>query len=144
MNYSYEYSLSNGSASGAGGIIALLSGGIMLVIELVLIVLIFASYWRLFTKAGKAGWTGIIPFLNSLQLLDIAGKPWWWIIMYCIPVVNIVFMILTYIDLVRAYGKSGGWVVGLLFLPMIFFPILAFGSAQYHRPADWPQPWLNI
>jgi hypothetical protein len=31
----------------------------------------------------------------------------------------------------KAFGKSGGFAAGLIFLGFIFFPILGFGSAQY-------------
>ena len=140
----YEYSISSGSASSAGGIAALLGGAMAMIIYLVIIALFIIAWWKLFTKAGKAGWTGIIPILNSLQLLDIAGKPWWWIFLMCIPVVDIVVLFLVAISIAKAFGKGAGFGVGLVILAPIFFLILAFGSAQYQRPADWPQPWLNI
>ena len=30
-----------------------------------------------------------------------------------------------------AFGKSGWFTVGLIFIPIVFYPILGFGSAQY-------------
>ena len=48
-------------AGAAGGIVAM---G-MLCFELALIVLIFASMWKIFVKAGRAGWEGIIPIYNN-------------------------------------------------------------------------------
>ncbi|MCL2881959.1 MAG: DUF5684 domain-containing protein [Coriobacteriia bacterium] len=107
--------------------------------------LLYVSYWFLFQKAGRKPWPAVIPILNQLMLLDIAGKPWWWIFMFYIPVANIVFEIMLYIDLARAFGKSGGWAAGLLLLPYVFFPILAFSkNITYLRPVDFPQPWLEI
>jgi hypothetical protein len=35
------------------------------------------------------------------------------------------------LDLARAFGKGSGFGIGLVFLPMIFYPILAFGDAKY-------------
>jgi len=109
------------------------------------VALLFTSYWFLFKKAGRKPWPAVVPILNQLMLIDIAGKPWWWIFMFYVPVANIVFEVMLYIDLARAYGKSGGWAAGLLLLPYVFFPILAFSkNISYQRPADFPPVWLEI
>jgi hypothetical protein len=70
-----------------------------------------------------------------IVLLDIAGKPAWWIVLYLIPLVNFVMIILTYIALAEKFGKGGGFAMGLVFLGVIFFPILGFGGAQYRGAA---------
>lgn len=31
----------------------------------------------------------------------------------------------------KAFGKDGGYAVGIFFLPMIFYMILAFGKSEY-------------
>jgi hypothetical protein len=64
-------------------------------------------------------------------LLEIVGKPLWWLILFFIPVVNIVFLILTYLALAPRFGKSAGFAVGLILLPFVFFPIMGFDSSQY-------------
>ena len=105
----------------------------------------YVSYWFIAKKAGRSGWVGIIPVLNDLMLLDLAGKPWWWVLLFFIPLVGIVLMILTYVDLARAFGKSGAWAVGLICLPYVFLPLLAFSkNIAYNRPADFPPAWLEI
>lgn len=43
----------------------------------------------------------------------------------------LVIEILTYVKLAKAFRKGGGFACGLLFLPIIFWPILAFGSSRY-------------
>jgi hypothetical protein len=112
------------SQAGAGA-------GLFLFIQLALIVFFVVTMWKIFTKAGKPGWACIIPIYNIFVLLDIAGKPAWWFILFLIPVVNLIVMILVLAALAANFGKGGGFVVGLIFLPIIFYPILAFGSAQY-------------
>ena len=87
--------------------------------------------WRVFTKAGKPGWAIIIPIFNLYVFLKIAGKPGWWVILLLIPVVNIIFGIIALINFSANFGKGGGYVVGLIFLPFIFYPILAFGNSTY-------------
>jgi hypothetical protein len=48
--------------------------------------------------------------------------------------VNLVFVIIVYVDLARSFGKGGGFEVLLIFLPFIGFPILAWGDASYRGP----------
>ena len=94
-------------------------------------VVMIAAMWKVFTKAGKPGWASIIPIYNIIVLLSIAGKPTWWFILLLIPIVNLVIAILMYVALAEKFGKGGGFAMGLVFLGVIFFPILGFGSAQY-------------
>ena len=85
----------------------------------------------IYQKADKPGWASLIPIYNTLVHLDIAGKPRWWFWMYCIPIVNIVFIFKTQIAFARAFGKDDGFGIGLVLLGFIFWPILAFGDAEY-------------
>ena len=91
--------------------------------------------WTIFTKAGKPGWAAIIPIYNTIVLLEIVGKPWWWLFLMMIPLVNLVFAIWVINLLSKSFGKSEGFTVGLLFVGIIFYPILAFGGAKYVGPA---------
>ncbi len=105
---------------------------------LALIVLYIVSMWKVYTKAGKPGWGVLIPFYNIYLLAKIAGKPGWWLILLLIPYVDIVFGIIVAVEVARNFGKSGGFAVGIIFLPFIFYPILAFGSATYRLPPGGP------
>jgi hypothetical protein len=104
---------------------------VFLFIWVALIVLIIASMWKVFTKAGKPGWASLIPIYNLYVLNEIGGKPGWWLLLYFIPVVNIVISILVLVGVAQNFGKGAGFAIGLIFLPMIFYPILAFSDAQY-------------
>lgn len=103
----------------------------VLLIQLAVVVLTIAGAWKTFEKAGKPGWAAIIPIYNFIVVLEIAGKPIWWIILVFIPCVNIVIAIMVYIDFAKRYGQGAGMGLGLTFLPVIFFPVLGFGSARY-------------
>jgi len=67
-------------------------------------------------------------------MLKIIGKPWWWILLMCIPFVNIVFIIMAVNMLSKSFGKDEGYTVGLLLLGIVFYPLLAFGDARYIGP----------
>ena len=108
-------------------------GGLGGIVGLAIVVLLIASLWMTFAKAGKPGWGAIIPIYNIILLLQIAGRPIWWIILMFIPLVNLVVGIIVSIDVAKNFGKGPGFGIGLALLGFIFYPILGFGSAQY-RP----------
>ena len=113
-----------GQVSGGGG-------GFLTIIWLAIVILMIASMWRVFTKAGQPGWASIIPIYNVYIMLLIAGKPGWWLILFFIPFVNFVVMIIVVIALVEKFGKGVGFAIGMILLPFVFYPILGFGSATY-------------
>ena len=107
-----------------------------IVIWLAVVVLMIAAMWKVFEKAGEPGWAAIIPIYNFLVLLKIAGKPMWWIILFFIPVVNLIVAIVMLFSLARNFGKGGGFALGLLLLPPVFYPMLAWGDARYQPQAS--------
>ncbi|MDX9868782.1 MAG: DUF5684 domain-containing protein [Kiritimatiellia bacterium] len=98
--------------------------------------LMLVSMWRVFTKAGQPGWAILIPIYNTYVMLKIAGKPGWWLLLMLVPVVNLIVTILMLAGIAQNFGKGGGYVLGLIFLPFLFYPMLAFGDAQYCGTAD--------
>ncbi len=116
------------SGGGGGGAIFMT---LIMLFWLAVVVLVIAGFWKTFVKAGKPGWASIIPIYNLIVLLEIAGRPIWWVILMLIPLVNFVIHILISIDIAKAFGKGAGFGLGLAFLGPIFYPVLGFGSAQY-------------
>jgi hypothetical protein len=98
---------------------------------LAIAIVVIAGVWKMFVKAGKPGWGAIIPIYNIILILEITGRPLWWLILCLIPLVNIVVWIIVAIDLAKAFGKGTGFGIGIAFLGCIFLPILGFGDAQY-------------
>jgi hypothetical protein len=113
-----------------GAIIALL----FLLVELAIIVAVIAGFWKVFVKAGKPGWAAIIPIYNLIVLLQIVNKPLWWIILFFIPMVNLIALILVGLAVAKSFGKSDAFGVGLGLLSFIFYPVLGFSDAQYQGP----------
>jgi len=107
-----------------------LGAGVM-ILMLVVAVLMIVSMWKIFTKAGKPGWASIIPIYNLVVMLQIAQKPEWWIILMLIPLVNLIISIIVAVGIAEKFGKTSGFAIGMILLPIIFYPILAFGDAQY-------------
>ncbi len=115
---------------------------ILWIIYLAVIVLVTVGTWKVYTKAGKPGWAVIIPIYNLIVLLEIAGKPIWWIVLFFIPIVSFIAYILLGIAVAEKFGKGTGFGVGLGLLGCVFFPILGFSDAQYlgAAPAAPPLP----
>lgn len=109
----------------------------ILFLAVILLVVLFYIYvgWRIFEKAGRAGWKVLIPIYNAVVTHRIVGRPGWWVILYFIPIINLLPTILIPIDTAKSFGKGTGFGIGLLLLGPIFGPILAFGDATYQGPA---------
>lgn len=102
----------------------------MLTISLISLFYLIAE-WKIYEKAGKPGWAILIPIYRTIVFLDIIGKPWWWLLLFLIPGINIIFMIWSINLLSVKFSKGVGFTLGLIFLTFIFIPILAFGDAKY-------------
>jgi len=125
-------------STGLGVFRVLFAGGFFIAMMVLLVVMI-ASMWKVFAKAGQPGWAAIVRIYNAIVLLQIVGRPWWWIVLFMIPLVHIVAGILVCIDLAKCFGKGTGFALGLAFLGFIFYQILGFGSARYLGSAGGPQ-----
>ena len=91
--------------------------------------LIYSICWfKIFNKAGEAGWKALIPFFNLFIFTKIAKKPIWWLIIYLILPLGYIFSSL---QISKLFGKNITFSIGLIVLPIIFYPILAFGKTNF-------------
>jgi uncharacterized membrane protein len=105
-----------------------------LVFFVIVFVISIVVGWKLFEKAGRPGWEVLIPIYGSyvfiVHVLKLSAA-WFWL--QLIPIVNIfvalILMFLSPFKCAENFGKSAGF--GLLLLPIVFYPILAFGSARH-------------
>ena len=137
------------SALGAvAGFIALLG-----ILTLVFYILEVIAMWKVFSKAGEAGWKSLIPIYNYYVLYDITWQapiglayglmnlainlnnnkvisiPT--IISFPVSIALFVLHIMQSLKMAKAFGKGTGFAIGLILLQPIFLLILGFGSAQY-------------
>ena len=94
-------------------------------------VVFIIGVWKTLEKAGQPGWGGLIPIYDLYLLTQVAQKPGWWVIMFFIPIANIVFSILLYNEIAKRFGQGVGFTIGLILLPAIFFMLLGFGNYTY-------------
>lgn len=104
--------------------------------EIILLGIIFLpviSLWKIFEKAGEPGWQAIIPIYNLAVIMKIVNKPWWWALLALIPYIGFIWTIWGLNLLVKRFGKSELFTVGVIILWFIFLPILAFGDAKFTK-----------
>ncbi len=124
---------------GTGGLLGLLPI-LVLAFFIILISLVrIISQWKIFEKAGQAGWASIIPVYNKIILLRVSQKPEWWVILYIIPIASTVIGIMVSIALAESFGKDTGFAIGIILLPIVFYPMLAFGDSTYSNLLNSPE-----
>lgn len=99
-----------------------------------------------------------IPFLigviNNLQYSYYSGYPdlgyigasaaGFGVIVFLFSIAMLVINIITMVKLAKVFGKDGGWACGLIFLPVIFFPIMGFSKdIVYHGIPGKMPPFGN-
>ena len=108
-----------------------LFGGMMSIIWIIVAILVIAGLWKTFVKAGRPGWGAIIPIYNTYLMIKVAGRPGWWLILYFIPIVNVIILIIVSIDIAKNFGHGAGFGILLWLFAPIMYLILGFGSDEY-------------
>lgn len=101
------------------------------IILLLMLIVSIISLAKIFKKANRSGISAIIPIYNIFVLLEIVNLPKYYFLLTLIPGVNIVIYFTIMTNLAKLFRKSKLFAVGLVFLPFIFYPILAFGKSEY-------------
>ncbi len=105
-------------------------------VGLVLYILVAVALWKVFQKAGLPGILGIIPIVNVVFLVKIAGMSMWLALLYLIPLVNIVFAIIVALRMGRGFGHGAVFSIFLLWLlPFVGYLVIGFGDDRYSTPA---------
>lgn len=66
----------------------------------------FIGTWKLYQKAGRQAWEAILPIYNAYILTKIINRPWWWVILLFIPVINLMMFPAFWVETVRSFGKE--------------------------------------
>lgn len=101
------------------------------IVLIFLVILTFIAKWKIYEKANQKGYKSIIPIYDYITLLKITELPNWYGIVVLIPILNVFILIHTNTRLSKKFGLGIGFGIGLTFLPIIFYPILAFDNYRY-------------
>ena len=146
---------SNMISAMVGGIItAIAAYAIFLFIIWILTVI---AKWRIFTKAGLAGWKSIIPIYNGyVQYRLTWDVQYFWValglavgggilnsfggivgVIGSLALLGTALMnVVALYKLACAYGHGIGFTIGLFFLNPLFILILGFGDSEYMGPQE--------
>jgi len=96
---------------------------------LILLAPVFLGLWKLFEKAGRKGWEALVPVYNCLVIIKIIGRPWWWVLLLFVPILNLFVLLEMTIDLLRSFGKDRFQDCGLaIVFPFVYLPYLGISS----------------
>lgn len=77
-----------------------------LLFVLVVQIIHFAGTWKLYVKADRKFWEAAIPIYNSIVLFKIINRPWWWVFLLFIPIVNLIMFPVLWVETLRSFGKN--------------------------------------
>ena len=121
--------LQNGGGGGGG------AGIVLLIVYLAILVAVVGGMWKAFEKAGEPGWAAITPVFNVYVMIEVSGNPWWWLLLFLIPFLNIIAHFKINIDVADRFGQGLGFGLGLALLGFVFWPLLGFGDYDYRDSA---------
>ena len=137
MDPTYNYPYSGDVPAAAAGGAALFAGGMFLFIlffVLVIYVLMAISLMKIANRTNTPNaWFAWIPILNLVLMLQIAGRPMWWLVFFLVPIINIAGIVLQFVigvDIAKKLGKTAIWGVLAVLIPIIFMPYLAFSKSD--------------
>jgi hypothetical protein len=138
------------------GVLAFIAGmgAVFVLVVIAWYVLLVIANWKIFTKAGEAGWKSIIPIYNGYILYKISWKPMYFFLNILLVVISVCLSgvtdssiiaavawivtvamfamnVILWYKLAKAFGHGIGFTIGLFLLNPIFMLILGLGSSQY-------------
>ncbi|MEI6850688.1 MAG: DUF5684 domain-containing protein [Candidatus Saccharibacteria bacterium] len=135
--YESTYNSSVSSGDVAGGF-ALFAGGMMVFMLIsILIAYAISSFLlsRIFKKAGVEGWIAWVPIYNMWTLFELGDQKGWLVLLNFVPIVQIVSLVYMYIAMYhigRKFGKEDWFIALAIFLPIVWYIILAFDKSQWN------------
>lgn len=88
---------------------------------LIIQVIHFLGTWKLYVKAGRKPWEAAIPIYNGIVLMKIINRPWWWVILLFIPIINLLMFPVVWVETIRSFGKNSLVDTWLVILTLGFY-----------------------
>jgi hypothetical protein len=125
----------NETADGRG-----LTGTLFLVFLLVVYIYVALCVQTIAKKTNTPqDWLAWIPIANIILMLSIAKKPFWWIILWLIPIVNIVIAVIVWRAIAKARYKPEWWGT-LVIVPLAGLLVVAgYLAFSGDRALDAPE-----
>ncbi|MEO2052252.1 MAG: signal peptidase I [Allomuricauda sp.] len=88
---------------------------------LIIQVIHFLGTWKLYVKAGRKAWEAAIPVYNGIILMKIINRPWWWVLLLFIPIINLLMFPVVWVETIRSFGKHSLLDTWLVILTLGFY-----------------------
>ncbi|MDC6362834.1 MULTISPECIES: signal peptidase I [Flavobacteriaceae] len=98
-----------------------MSGTQWIIFILVIQVIHFLGTWKLYVKAGRKAWEAAIPIYNGVILMKIINRPWWWVLLLFIPIINLLMFPVVWVETIRSFGKNSLLDTWLVILTLGFY-----------------------
>ena len=92
---------------------------------LIVQVIHFAGTWKLYQIAGRKAWEAAVPVYNSVVLMKIINRPWWWTILLFVPIVNLIMFPVVWVETLRSFGRNSttDTILGIVTLGLYIYYI---------------------
>jgi signal peptidase I len=105
----------------------------ILILILIVQVIHFLGTWKLYKRAGRSSWQAAIPVYNAIILFGIIKRPWWWIILMFIPIVQLLMFPVIWVETAKSFGhedtKDG--ILSVVTLGFYLYYINYFSTNEY-------------
>lgn len=81
----------------------------------------FLGTWKLYIKAGRKAWEAAVPVYNAVILMKIINRPWWWVILLFLPIINLIMIPVVWVETIRSFGRNSTAETWLVLLTLGFY-----------------------
>lgn len=83
--------------------------------------------YKIFEKAGKPAWQGLVPVLSWWGIIDIIGGRRWWFPLLFVPILNIFIWATMMAYLCKSFSRFSFWDTALMVIaPFIMSPLIGY------------------
>jgi len=99
------------------------------IIFLILFLAPVAGFYKMYEKAGYKGWMALVPFYNLWIWKEITRKPFWWLLFFLFPFINVFMGFLYIIELAKCFNQKKIWEQALsVIFPFLWMPYIGFSE----------------
>ncbi|AWX43315.1 Signal peptidase I [Flagellimonas maritima] len=98
-----------------------MNGTQWIIFILIVQIIHFLGTWKLYIKAGRKAWEAAIPIYNGIVLMKIINRPWWWVLLLFLPIINLLMFPVVWVETIRSFGKNKLWDTWLVILTLGFY-----------------------
>lgn len=101
------------------GAMSLLSGGVSCVFYIAIYVYMALALMTMAKKMGTPNeWMAWVPIANLVLIVQMAQKETWWVILFFVPIANIIVQCLCFNEIAKRLGKPE-WLGWALLIPCV-------------------------